>query len=257
VEGGGVAPGVLHTHTRETTESGVRGPRRFNHPRPDESSRTEAISVWVPPLALSGKSLVFPAMPGETTDGPRQGPAKPGWYRDPSQTATQRYWDGERWTGEHAPIEPEGEYLTPTPRFLLSLVAGALMIAALFLPAAELPGATIANDTIFPHSFFDSLVVALLGASTVLVGWATAERRHLGWELIALGIITLADANYLGGAEQLMLSGSGGLVQSADAGAAIWAMVAAGIVMVIAGLTWWKIPQSVPIEIGSRGRGTV
>lgn len=28
----------------------------------------------------------------------------PGWYRDPELTATQRYWDGSRWTAHRAPL---------------------------------------------------------------------------------------------------------------------------------------------------------
>jgi hypothetical protein len=30
----------------------------------------------------------------------------PGWYPDPEDAGTQRYWDGERWTGHAAPRTP-------------------------------------------------------------------------------------------------------------------------------------------------------
>lgn len=33
------------------------------------------------------------------------GPA-PGWYPDPSQPQTQRYWDGSDWTEQRAPAAP-------------------------------------------------------------------------------------------------------------------------------------------------------
>lgn len=169
----------------------------------------------------------------------------PGWYRDPERIGTQRYWDGERWSGEHAPIEPEDEYLTVTPRFLLSLLGAALLIASLFLPAAEAgPGVAIRNNSVFATSGFDTFVVALLALAAVLVGYATAERRGIGWELTALGLVTMADAHYLGGAEQLLLKNSDGLVQ-ASAGLGVWALGVGGFVMLLAGLTWWGAPREV------------
>ncbi|NJC73857.1 RDD family protein [Planosporangium thailandense] len=35
---------------------------------------------------------------------------KPGWYKDPTEPTTQRYWDGEGWVGDPLPIEA-----TPPP----------------------------------------------------------------------------------------------------------------------------------------------
>ncbi|HEY1487421.1 MAG TPA: RDD family protein [Micromonosporaceae bacterium] len=35
----------------------------------------------------------------------------PGWYRDPAEPATQRYWDGDGWVGDRLPVDatpPEG-----------------------------------------------------------------------------------------------------------------------------------------------------
>ncbi|MCW2568614.1 MAG: domain containing protein [Mycobacterium sp.] len=40
----------------------------------------------------------------------------PGWYRDPADPASQRYWNGEEWVGEHLPAEvepPEGPLTAP------------------------------------------------------------------------------------------------------------------------------------------------
>ncbi|WP_117215730.1 RDD family protein [Allorhizocola rhizosphaerae] len=36
--------------------------------------------------------------------------SSPGWYRDPAEPSTQRYWDGEGWVGEPLPIDA-----TPPP----------------------------------------------------------------------------------------------------------------------------------------------
>jgi uncharacterized RDD family membrane protein YckC len=40
----------------------------------------------------------------------------PGWYRDPADPASQRYWNGEEWVGQHLPAEmepPEGPLTAP------------------------------------------------------------------------------------------------------------------------------------------------
>jgi uncharacterized RDD family membrane protein YckC len=40
----------------------------------------------------------------------------PGWYRDPADPGSQRYWNGEQWIGEHLPLgvePPEGPLTAP------------------------------------------------------------------------------------------------------------------------------------------------
>ena len=42
----------------------------------------------------------------------------PGWYKDPADTSTQRYWDGEGWVGEAIPadaVPPDGPPEAPEP----------------------------------------------------------------------------------------------------------------------------------------------
>lgn len=36
-----------------------------------------------------------------------QGGTAPGWYPDPNDPATQRYWDGSQWTEHTAPVSGE------------------------------------------------------------------------------------------------------------------------------------------------------
>jgi hypothetical protein len=44
--------------------------------------------------------------PLSSDDGPSITPA--GWYPDPEQSQTTRYWDGTRWTDQRAPAPAEG-----------------------------------------------------------------------------------------------------------------------------------------------------
>src|SRR5215831_18654810 len=42
----------------------------------------------------------------------------PGWYKDPADTTTQRYWDGEGWIGDAIPadaVPPAGPPKIKTP----------------------------------------------------------------------------------------------------------------------------------------------
>ncbi len=42
----------------------------------------------------------------------------PGWYKDPAEPTTQRYWDGEGWVGASLPVDatpPEGPIPLPPP----------------------------------------------------------------------------------------------------------------------------------------------
>ncbi len=51
----------------------------------------------------------------------------PGWYKDPAEPTTQRYWDGEGWIGESLPIDatpPPGPPASPPPARAPARAAG-------------------------------------------------------------------------------------------------------------------------------------
>jgi hypothetical protein len=54
----------------------------------------------------------------------------PGWYPDPTQAATQRYWDGTAWTEQRAPLAPTLVQVAPR--------SNGASLAALFLGCAGL-----------------------------------------------------------------------------------------------------------------------
>jgi uncharacterized RDD family membrane protein YckC len=67
---------------------------------------------------------------------------EPGWYPDPADPSTQRYWDGEGWLGEPIPAgatPPAGPPPTPTPTPAVPARVPAPIGAATGLPGSEPP----------------------------------------------------------------------------------------------------------------------
>jgi len=57
----------------------------------------------------------------------------PGWYPDPEQAQTQRYWDGARWTEHRAPLEkPQAVGVSISPQTVRAAV-GAVVAILFFL----------------------------------------------------------------------------------------------------------------------------
>jgi hypothetical protein len=79
---------------------------------------------------------------GPPTGAPSQTPA--GWYPDPEQANTQRYWDGSQWTDQRAP----GHTAVQLPRKKgLRKMSWVLIIwCALILVWAIAGGGSAAND---------------------------------------------------------------------------------------------------------------
>lgn len=69
--------------------------------------------------------------------------APPGWYPHPSMAETKRYWDGEAWTDNIAPVEPE----KPSGPGTLTIARGvALGIAAVIGALVFLYSCETGND---------------------------------------------------------------------------------------------------------------
>ncbi len=56
----------------------------------------------------------------------------PGWYPDPEQVHTQRFWDGAQWTDQRAPLEKDegsGPAVKPqTVRRIVGVVVAVLLV---------------------------------------------------------------------------------------------------------------------------------
>lgn len=56
----------------------------------------------------------------------------PGWYPDPEQAQTQRFWDGEKWTDQRAPLnKDEGSGLAVKPQTVRRLVGAVIAVLLL------------------------------------------------------------------------------------------------------------------------------
>jgi Protein of unknown function (DUF2510) len=54
-----------------------------------------------------------------------------GWYPDPEQVETQRYWDGEKWTDQRAPLAKPGGGIGISPQSLRRLGASVAVLLAI------------------------------------------------------------------------------------------------------------------------------
>ena len=73
-----------------------------------------------------------------TTAGPADGPAA-GWYPDPGQASTLRYWDGTAWTAHVSPVsEPHATVRTDAapPDNAAIIIVG--YVAAFLMPIVGL-----------------------------------------------------------------------------------------------------------------------
>jgi uncharacterized RDD family membrane protein YckC len=110
---------------------------------------------------------------------------EPGWYRDPAEPETQRYWDGEQWVGKPVGIDqtppPQPEPLpapqpAPDPQRSGSPPARAAGAGGFGLPVTKLnaerllAGRTVANPGLrLVARLIDILIVA--GLNAVVNGW--------------------------------------------------------------------------------------
>jgi uncharacterized RDD family membrane protein YckC len=101
----------------------------------------------------------------------------PGWYKDPADPSTQRYWDGEGWVGAPLPIDatpPEGEP-TPLPQPKLDLEPKPASPAQEppTVPAVARPpwaAAVPLAEPVKPHGFALATPGARFGARIIDIG---------------------------------------------------------------------------------------
>jgi hypothetical protein len=91
----------------------------------------------------------------------------PGWYPDPNDSTTNRYWDGQQWTDDRSPRQadqaagPKQE--KPKQNILLFAIPGAVILVGLIVFFA-LRGGGEAGDE-FPQAAQDSFISSCEDAS--------------------------------------------------------------------------------------------
>lgn len=169
-----------------------------------------------------------------------------GWYPDPGQPATQRYWDGTDWTDQRAPLEPPGAGLDRSLGAGLALIGAAVMLVSVFLPMGESSTyAKIVQNTMIQHTEGWILIVLSLCAAAAAVRRLQGEGRS--WTLVVIGLLGVGFAIYVatnglelsstGPTDQMDLSEALGALsrsEKADPGVGIYAAGVGGL-MVAAG----------------------
>lgn len=184
--------------------------------------------------------------------GPPPPPGPPaGWYPDPSQPHTQRYWDGATWTEQRAPLttapgqRPSGAF---PAALALAIVGAAIAVVGVFLPRVEATDtfARIAENTLIQSG--DGLIVIGLAVAGALVAYVRRERPGKQLLLVVLGAALIALAIYDGTGERLHLVGANtddlDLMSALDAkvgtqgepGVGIWAVGVGGGLLALGGL---------------------
>lgn len=183
-----------------------------------------------------------------TTDDKPPSPNVPaGWYPDPAQTATQRYWDGEAWTEQRAPLAP-----TPTPssgwtvnvslRLVLGVLGAIAAVIGIFLPHAESASLLhVANNTLISSS--DGLIIIVLALAGAAAAVRDSSSPKLSWSLALLGLVLIGVAFFEGGSEQLKVVNGLGQEVETTAGPGVWAVGIGGALMLAGGFARWRRPS--------------
>jgi Protein of unknown function (DUF2510) len=165
-----------------------------------------------------------------------------GWYPDPEQVATVRYWDGDGWTEQRAPVAAQVDQPSDFTFRLVLGIAGAIAVAvSIFLPMLDSGTSLhIADNSVIAQSKIAGIIALVVALAA---GARAAEARHengVDWSLIILGALVVAGAVFGGTGKrtELVTTGSliGGQSFQGSPGIGIYVLGAGGLLIAIAGL---------------------
>jgi hypothetical protein len=174
--------------------------------------------------------------------------APAGWYPDPEQVQTQRYWDGERWTDQRAPLAlASKEPVALTPRLGLGILGAVVIIIGTFLPRVDSPGLLhIAGNSLMQSG--DGIVLIVFALGGAAAAFRAGDRPGRVTALIVLGLFTMAQAYYNGSGDRVeLLNGLGERVEG-SAGVGVWAVGIGGAMLLLAGAREWNARPTSPAE---------
>lgn len=182
------------------------------------------------------------------TENPPPSPGvPPGWYPDPSQVATQRYWDGETWTDQRAPLPPtsapekSSASIQPSARLVLGILGALAAVVAVFLPHADSAGVLkVANNNLISSS--DGIIVIVLAIAGAAAAIRDANSPRLSWALALLGLVLIGVAFFEGSSEQIQIVNGLGQEVDSSPGAGVYTLGVGGLLMLAAGFARWRTP---------------
>jgi len=164
----------------------------------------------------------------------QQGQSKPaGWYPDPGQVKTQRYWTGSEWTEQRAPLEVESRNSLQFGAILVMVGAGAAIIG-LFLPWMDASALSPIQENTLIQSAGGSWL-ALAGAIAAAgSAWATRASTTRNWTGVILGALITGYAVLFGTGERLELFNEAGRkVADGTPGVGLFVVGAGGLFVLI------------------------
>jgi hypothetical protein len=174
-----------------------------------------------------------------------------GWYPDPTQPGSQRYWDGNEWTDQLAPLPQQPQpsarassSVDISPRLVLGGVGALIAVIACFLPRAESPVLLhISNNTLLANG--DGIFVLIFALAGAAAAFRDSSKAKISWPLVIFGLLTLGFAVLEGtGDRQEVINGLGQHVES-SIGPAIWTLGVGGVFMTLAGFLQRKPEEAV------------
>jgi uncharacterized RDD family membrane protein YckC len=112
---------------------------------------------------------------------------EPGWYKDPAEPATQRYWDGEGWVGDPLPADaqappgppparaaPAAPVPAPAPAPVVPGPVATQPVTAPTYPRYQIPPTPHGHPVARPERRLAARVIdglAVLGLNVIVNGW--------------------------------------------------------------------------------------
>lgn len=184
--------------------------------------------------------------------------AAPGWYPDPDQVETQRYWDGAAWTDQRAPLS------TSAPQATRSLPIGAwiagvgilAIVVGVFLPYGDSKTfSRVVDNSLIQHTEGVILIILALVAALAVYrnlngdGWRSSV-AILG--VVCLGLAILVGANM---PELHSAISTDGLTlnqqlevdllrETASPGIGIYVVALGGLLLTVGGIQLWRRPAT-------------
>jgi hypothetical protein len=179
--------------------------------------------------------------------------AAPGWYPDPEQVATQRYWDGEHWTDQRAPLASPVPATAPSPftsRSVLGGLGGLVAAVGVFLPQLDSETSLhIAHNSVIGNEALAGIFTLLLAAAAASAAYRTRNDPAHYTTLVILGGLLITAAIYSGTGDRLALETTGPAsfgdhALKATPGIGIWVIGIGGVLIAAAGLVRGDRPKA-------------